>query len=411
MEKKVEVSDLEEGMYVSRLDRPWLDTPFLMEGLLVDNIEDLKQLKQICEYVYIDTDKSTVEIDTKPRSKVKTRSGTSEKNLEKMVLQASGEKYPEMTTVEEELPLAKELNNQISTAVQEIMDDARQGNKISIDSAKGAVTKMKESILRNPSAFMLVSLVKDKDSYIYAHCMNVSALCIVFGRHLGLPSETLDELAIGALLCDIGKTRVTSELINKPGKLTAEEFEEVKKHVEYSLAIMDESGQMSSAAIEIVKTHHERYNGNGYRNGLKGGQIPVLGRMTAIVDSYDAMTSERLYDQAMSPYEAIRKLFGERDQLFQESLIEHFIQAIGIYPVGTIVELSTGEAGIVISQNQVRRLRPKVMLVLDKNKQSLAAGPILDLMTETTDSNDVALEIINTLEPGTYGIDPKEFFI
>jgi HD-GYP domain-containing protein (c-di-GMP phosphodiesterase class II) len=164
-------------------------------------------------------------------------------------------------------------------------------------------------------------------------------------------------------------------------------------------------------SIEIAHTHHERDNGSGYPRKLAAKQIPMFGKIAAIVDCYDAMTSDKAYRSAISSHQALRKLYARKDKEFQPGLIEQFIQCIGVYPVGSLVELTTGEVGMVLSQNRVRRLRPEIMLILDEHKKPIESGAIIDLMKERSDSSGNPLEIKDVLEPGAYGIDTKEFFL
>ncbi|NIO41094.1 MAG: HD-GYP domain-containing protein, partial [Burkholderiales bacterium] len=194
-------------------------------------------------------------------------------------------------------------------------------------------------------------------------------------------------------------------------KLTLAEFKVVQKHVLHSVEIMSNTSGVSPAAIEIAHTHHERNNGSGYPRKLADKEIPVFGKLAAIIDCYDAMTSERVYRPAISSHKALRKLYARRDQEFQTVLVEQFIQCLGVYPVGSLVELSSGEVGVVLSQNRVRRLRPKIMVILDKNKKPTKSAPIIDLMVELTDSSGNPLDIKEVVEPAVYGIDPKEFFL
>jgi len=411
-EKKIDTSQIMIGMYVSRLDRPWSETPFLLQGVYVHGDMDIKLLQKHCHHVYIDTEKTVEPAIPTDRRKIKNRRSRSERRTPNdLDITEPQVVYSDKTSVDEELEVAKELHGKIFDVVHELIDNAKSGNKIDVSNVKAVIKEMKQSILRNPSAFLLLRLLKDKDTYTYTHCLDMSVLCIVFGRHLGMSQEILDDLAIGTLMCDIGKIRLPSELLNKPGRLTKSEFEVIKEHVKHSVAIMEEAGNLSRTAIEVAATHHERFDGTGYLRGLKGSEIPVLGRMAAIVDCYDAMTSERCYSTGVSPHEAIRRLYAWRNELFQDELVEHFIQAIGAYPTGSIVELSTGQVGIVIMQNRIRRLRPKVMLVLDENKKSLGAGPIIDLMKETEDSKGDPLEIVKAGHHDEYGIDPRDYYL
>lgn len=404
MEKKIVTDEVKHGMYVCRLDRPWLETPFLLQGFYVMDDEDICSLKEYCDHVYIETDAPDLELEPTDFSDGKRTWRQTLSDLPKPTTQ-----YKDKTTVGEEIAVVKDLQKEISSTVDEIMNNVRDDKKLDVERTKYVVSNMTESILRNPNAFMWMRTLKDKDSYTYSHCVDSSALAIAFGRYIGLPRAELVDLGTGALLSDIGKVQLPRELLNKPGKLTEKEFEIVKKHVDYSVLIMEKSEGFSKTAIATAATHHERIDGSGYPRGLKGHEIPVLGRMAAIVDCYDAITSDRPYQRALSAYEAIRRLYDWRGSAFQGELVEQFIRTLGTYPTGSIVELSTGQVGIVVSQNPLRRLRPRIMLVLDADKNIYDFAPIVDLLNETQDSKGNPLEIVKTLEPGAYGIEPRDF--
>lgn len=406
METKVATTELTYGMYVCRLDRDWLETPFLLQGFFVQSDKDIHLLREHCEHVYIDT-----EAQKEPAGPEERRSGTDRRRVENTQLAKPTIVYAEANPIEEEIEVAKELREDVFQAIDGIMQNAQEGEKPDLSGAKAAVSRMTESILRSPDAFMWLRSLKNKDTYTYAHCIDSSALSIAFGRNLGLAKQQLEDLGTGALLFDVGKMRVPTELLSKPGPLSDDEFELVREHVAHSVRIMEDAGGISKEAIEIAATHHERFDGSGYPRGLKGGEIPALGRMAGIVDVYDAITSETVYRRAIPPHEAVRRLYAWRGSLFQEELVEVFIQTLGTYPTGSVVELTTGEVGIVISQNRLRRLRPRVMIILDKDKQPYGAGPVVDLIKETEDQHGSPLEIFKVLDPGAYGIDPKEFYL
>lgn len=417
MEIKVSTRDLTPGMYVSRLDRPWLETPFLLQGFYISNDEDIGLLQRYCAHVFVDVERDPPGAQPKAAKRHGRtnshgrRDGAGEPAASHADLPKRVAHYSDASAVEEELEVARGLRDEVSELVAEVMESVRSGKKLDVDRAKVAVGRMTESILRNPDAFMWLRLLKDRDSYTYAHCLDASALAIAFGRHLGLSRSNLEDLGMGALMFDVGKMRLPAELLTKPSALTEAEFEVVKRHVQHSIDIMQDTRGVSAEAIAIAATHHERFDGSGYPRGLSGPEIPLLGRIAAIVDCYDAMTSERLYCPAMSAHEAIKRLYAARDTLFQDELVEQFIQTLGVYPVGSIVELSTGQVGIVIAQNRLRRLRPRVMLVLDEHKQPYGAGPIVDLVKESEDARGRALDIRKVLEPGHYGIDATEYYL
>ena len=419
---KVYATDLMLGMYVCRLDRPWLETPFLMQGFYLDDEDDLRKVREHCRHVYIDTEPHD---STKRKAKSPAQALPIEKAADKRAdpslfvpeftarsgLKKRQQIYPDTTTFAEEIEAAKEIKQELAVATTAFIDGVRSAKKMDISAAKVAVGKMTESILRNPDAFEWLRLLKGKDNYTYSHCWDASALAIAFGRHLGLSKAKLNELAMGALMFDIGKIRVSQEILNKPGPLTPEEFTEVKRHVEHSIEIMASTKNLSDGAIAIAAVHHERHDGSGYPRGFRRTQIPVEGRIAGIVDCYDAITCDRPHASAISPHQAIRKLYAWRDTMFQAELVEQFIQSIGVYPVGAIVELSSGEVGIIISQNRVRRLRPTVLLVLDKHKTFYAEPPIIDLKDVPEDELGNNFEIVATLNPGSYGIDRNQYFL
>lgn len=234
---------------------------------------------------------------------------------------------------------------------------------------------------------------------------------MAFGRHLGLPKKDIKNLGMSALLFDIGKMKVPRELLIKPGRLTKDEYLVIRKHVQHSVEIIENIKGINDAVISIASTHHERFDGTGYPRGLRRNRIPLFGKIASIVDCYDAITSIRPYRKAISPTEALRMLYRQRNRAFQDELVEQFIQCLGVYPTGTLVELNTGEVGIIIAQNAIRRLRPKIMLILNKNKVAYDRFETLDLAIENVDDDGNLLDISRSLQPGTYGIDPKEYYL
>lgn len=404
-EKKLMPHQLQKGMYVSRLDRPWEGTPFPLQGLRINGPNDIRMLEELCGHVYIDVDKSySAAEQSKPKSSKWADHGT--ETISDLKLTS----YPTTTTVESELPHARRYREELLKSINEMMDSVKLGERTNISNIQTGLEKVKESIIRNPSAFMLLRLLKQKDAYTYEHCVDVSALSIIFGRQIGLPREILDELALGAILFDIGKMRIPSEILVKSEKLSDEEADIMRKHVEHGLTIAEEIGQLSDAVLDIIATHHERYDGSGYPNGLQQNHIPILGRIVGIVDCYDAMTSQRNYCPAKSSEAVIRQMYTWRNKLFQDEIVEYFIQAIGIYPVGSIVELSNGEVGIVVSQNDLRRLRPSVMIVLDSDKKPLYTNRIRNLYYETVYNNNIPLNITESVNADKYGLNPRDYF-
>jgi HD-GYP domain-containing protein (c-di-GMP phosphodiesterase class II) len=393
-------------MYVSHLDRPWTETPFPFQGFLVAKESELRGLKRHCAHVFIDVGK-----DLAPSSSTMGSAAPLAAHIPPAPLPRPSVKYEKQAAVEDELKIASEVREAINDKVGECIEDIRSGRAPNLSSVKQAIARMEESIVRNPDAFMWLRQLRKKDADSHTHCIDYSALAVAFGRQLGLPAEQIHELALGALLFDIGKTKIPEKLLSKPGKLSDEEFSIVKMHVEFALGIIDGANGISLQTREMFATHHEHFDGSGYPKRLKGREIPLLGRIAAIIDFYDAVTSDRPYSSAMSPHDAIKYLYTFRNTHYQDELIEQFIQTIGAYPVGTSVELSTDEVGIVIEKNQVRRLLPKVIIVLDANKIPVGNPPIRDLMLEANENWSGFVSIEKSLDPGSHGIDPEDYYL
>ena len=398
-------------MYVSRLDRPWLETPFLFQGFEIRDQSEVAELQRHCRYVFIDIERGEPAKRYMDASKT-TQAQRTERELERLCRVPTAQPvYPDLTSVEDELAPARVSHARACERIGSILDDVRSGRKLNVAAAEQAVNHMIESILRNPDAFMWLTKLKNKDSYAYAHSIDACALAITFGRHLGLPKTELKQVAVGTLLFDIGKMKLPEGLLEKPGRLTEEEFALMQEHVAHSVNLMADTKDISPTSIEVAYSHHERHNGSGYPRGLTSERTSVYGKIAAIVDCYDAITSDRPYSVAVSPHEAIRSLYQWRNIDFQEELVEQFIQCLGVYPTGTLVELNTGQVGIVLSQNRVRRLRPKVMLVLNADKHNYDIAPTIDLMLEDADRQGRILEISRSLDPGSFGIDPTAYFL
>ena len=259
------------------------------------------------------------------------------------------------------------------------MTDLQAANGSTWSKLKDGVDAMVDSILRNPTAFVWLKEMKRRDNYAYQHAMGCAIWAASFGRHLGLERAELQLLALGGLLCDVGKTRLPAELLSKRTPLTAAEVELVHQHVQHGLDIIDSTPDLSPKIREIVATHHERHDGSGYPWRLPGSEIPIFGRIMGVVDSYEAMTSMRPYAKSRSPHQAVNELYQLRGKLFQAELVEQFIQNCGIYPTGSLVELSNGQVAVVTDVHSLKRLRPRVMLLLDADKLPLQQFRVLDL--------------------------------
>lgn len=414
MEIEIDVEKVKMGMFVARLDRPWLGTPFAFQGFWVRNPDTIAHLRSYCSKVWIRTDKKGRATDKEEPGDVDWKDRTMRADREARVIDYLPQKpceYADSARVEDEIDEAQAARKRLCDALDEVVDDIKRERKIAIAGLRDAVGGLTSSVLRNPDACMWLRLVKNRDSYTYYHLLDTSALAIAFGRHLGFSHAELADLGLGAMLIDIGKLKLPQDLITKTGRLTEAEQALTRRHVEYGLELVSQAPGVNPRVLEIVGNHHERYDGKGYPAGLAFRKIPPFARMVAIADYFDAVTSDRPYAQGITPHEAMRKLYDEAERAFQRELVEQFIQCIGIYPTGTLVELTSGEVGVIVGQNRVRRLKPRLMLVLDAAKRPLDPFVELDLMEAEKTAGRDAPSIRRGVEPEQFGINPRQLYL
>jgi HD-GYP domain-containing protein (c-di-GMP phosphodiesterase class II) len=404
MEKIVHVKHLRPGVFVSRLDRPWLGTPFLLQGLRVRSWDQVEELSRCCSYVYIDPEygDDLPEAVDPARHVEETSAAIRVAALSHSPLAA----YP--VEFEKEIGAATDLHRHATQFITGLLDDVRVGRSVNFGGAREVVEEMTQSVLRNPDALLLINQLRETDEYTALHSVRACVLMLAFGRYLGLQRPDLEALGLGGLLHDVGKMRVPAEILNKPGPLTEAEFEAMKAHVVEGVLLLEAVGNIPPGAIEVARCHHERYDGSGYPRGLRGKTLGLFGLIAGIVDVYDAVTSDRVYGQATTPYEALRYIYQQRGTHFDEELVLRFIQCIGIYPVGSCVQMNTGHIGLVISVHPNHRLKPTVLIVLDANGQRYAVPVVTDLLTQGVAAQSAPLEIRSAVSAAQHGIDVRK---
>lgn len=399
--QKIAVADLEIGMYVCRLDRDWIGTPYPLQGVWIREQDDIDQLAHLCRDVFIDVERG------RAPSRGPQRGVLDARRAERTRGTAA---YTDTSTIDAELPLAREAQSRIAAFAGEMLDRVRSGLPISHERVREAVAPMVASILRNADAYLWLETLRERGGYDNGHALNCSALMAVFGRHMGFPPEVLSDMASAGLLLDVGKLRVDPALLARPGPLGAEEMAEARRHVAYGVAIVEADPGVPHEVREAVAGHHERHDGSGYPRGLAGDDIPLLARIAGLVDAYDAMTSDRAYRNGIARHEALQELYRLRGTWFPAELVEQFLQCMGVYPTGSLVELSSGEVAVVMGQNLARRLRPKIMLLTDADKALLPGFRAMDLMMQA-ENDDASVDIVGILAPGAHGLDPVQLFL
>jgi HD-GYP domain-containing protein (c-di-GMP phosphodiesterase class II) len=501
-------------MFVEDLDRPWLDTPFLIQGFLLEEESDLKTLQQLCRHVYIDPLRSTADLlqarpahqpcpaaerslpasglghpqgqASAPRDRGHPTIGNGEPEqsgspagvvvarewggptppmpppaaeaghtstthpwlrplgrVKALVgdltrlrrlgrapsprpafvderkpdpsLAPPGVRllvYPDETPVRAELPRAQKSFARAHEVLDKLSHDMRTGTPVDVQHVDEVVTDMVDSMVINPDALMWIARLRQQHNELYSHGVQVAVYLLALGRHLGFPKDQLGYLGAMGLLLDLGKTALPRDLLDKPGRLTEEEFDLVKQHVEYGLEVVS-SGPTTvrPEILEGIAQHHERLNGLGYPKGLKGQQIGIYGRMAGIADCFTALTSPRPYAEVLSVSDAMMRLYKWGDDLFSQPLVEKLVQAIGVFPVGSLVELSSGEVAIVVRHNRVRRLQPTVLVIAGRDKLPLMRFATLDLLSAGTGATGGQIHVHRGLPAGAYGLDTSACYL
>ena len=414
--RKIDVSQLELGMYVCEVDRPWSETPFLFQGFPLLAKEDLQAVRNACKFVYVDEYRRVIiklgatRSDTSfgPKRKgEQLRSASAQLAKDGRPLKPSQQIKREPLSVE--VQKARVNERKTSALVKEMFFDIQLGRGIDTDACRAVVRDNLQSMLRNESALLWLSRMKSQDDYTGQHCLAVSVMAMGFGRYLGVERAGLEQLGLAGLLHDVGKIRIDSDILNKPGKLTDEEFTLIKAHPGIGRHLLVGHRDLPPIVIDVVYGHHERPDGRGYPRKLGAELIAPFTRIISIVDTFDAITSNRVYDSARSVKDAFKVLMEMRDQQFDSELVLHFIEWLGIFPVGTLVQLHTGEVGLVIEKNVTFKLRPKVVVLIDPEGQR-CAPKFMDMAQICVDQDGMPYRITASLPDGSKGlsmVDPQ----
>lgn len=379
MKQRVEISDLRMGMFVSELDRPWLETPFLFQGFVIETQDELAALQEICEYVYIDASRSSSEAS----------GSTGGINPERFMVD-----YEDVTRSAEPVRLG----------MIKSIDDRRLGRMVDTDPLKETVIALMGGILNNPEAALWLTRIRESDELTAAHSINVAVLSVAFAHHLGMPSEQLHAIGLGAMLHDIGLTAVSSEIIGKADVLTGDEYDAVRRHPVDGLFSVRKGSTLPQVTRDIIRSHHERLDGSGYPDGLSGAEIPQHVLIVGLVDTYDAMVSDRVYRKGIQPSDVLVELSRKAESTFGKKLVQAFIRCVGIYPPGTVVLLNTGAVGVVIASSREARLQPLVMLLRDPEGQPFEHRHVVDL-SHVEQKTGKRWAIDSAVDPADHGID------
>lgn len=395
MYKEIQVKELKVGMFVADTGLPWIEHPYLYaeEGELVSQEAIDRIVRQGFQNAFIDTDRGSY-VSAGPESP--------------MADAPDGLTHaPNLVPIEEEAAVAQKIYEDSVAFARDFMRNAQAEGVVDYEKSEALVDDMIQSVARNHDALVSLSKLRACDEYTYTHCINVAVIAVAFGQFLGLVPEKLKPLGLSGLFHDLGKARVPLDVLNKPGKLTDAEFEVIKAHPLRSYQMLKERQAVGPDILRGIVEHHEKHNGQGYPRGLSGDQISLFGRILALADIYDAITSRRVYKESISPSKSLKIMYGMRDQTFSTAMLVSFVKFLGVYPVGSLVRLSDGTCGVVCESNPYRAHEPVVKVAFDAD---LRAAPIrkVDLF-KVAMAKGRRLEIVECLDHERYGIDPARF--
>ena len=389
---KLPAINLQPGMFVAELDRPWLETPFALQGFVVRDAREVLYVSKFVDHVYVDAEykghPTFMQLATEPDARAQ-----------------KGARLELKTDMRE----ARACFDNAAATLDKVYESLRSGRKGELEAVQEAVNPLIASVFNNQDAVAALLRMKESSAYRYEHGISMAAWAAILGKQIGLHRDALEKLTLGCAMCDVGMTQLSPELLDQPQNLSTQQRRIIQAHPQMGAELVAASGTTDFEVLAIIENHHERMDGSGYPRGMEGAAIPVLARIAGLVDAYDAMITPRPYAPARTSHEAAQELIDGKGTLFQDALVEQFIQAIGLFPTGTLVELNTGEVGIVTRQNDTRRLKPEVVVVLDDSKRRKDPLDIVDLCNQ--DNRERERWIARELLPGSYDIDSEEFFI
>jgi HD-GYP domain-containing protein (c-di-GMP phosphodiesterase class II) len=393
------VSQLVLGMYIIELDRPWLETAFMFQGFELKTKAELDGIKRTCDYVYIDT---TRKRNTKLA--INKISVTSFPNV-----LAHGVPPQKKGSFKKEILRAEKTYSHTEDLMSEFMIKTAQGGSIDGWLAKKAVAECVNSVLQSPDAMLWLTQLKNKHEYAMHHSLNVCVLAIVIGRHLNLPEKDLQNLGLCGLMHDVGKTLIPLHILDKKGALDEEELKIMRSHSVLGYELLRASDHIHGSAIETALTHHERIDGAGYPRRIHQGGISDFSKIIAIADTYNSITNNKPYEASRTHLDAIGILANVSGEQLDPTLVVKFVEGLGIYPPGCLVELTNKAVGIVIEVNEGMKLRPKIVLVRDEEKNPMTEQ-IIDLSKTHFDKKGGAYAIKNVVRAEEWNVDLEQFY-
>ncbi|MBS3935568.1 MAG: HD-GYP domain-containing protein [Sulfuritalea sp.] len=373
MLKKITVDRLVLGMHIREFCGSWMDHPFWRENFVLKDPADLEAVRRCgIREVWIDVGKGLdVAGPTKPESDARVDAA-----LQQVAQPAAP---PPRASITEEMQRAAKICAKGKEAVVSMFQEARMGKAVDHAAATALVEEISSSVMRNPGALISLARLRSVDDYTYMHSVAVCALMVALARQLGLDGKQTREAGMAGLLHDLGKALMPLDVLNKPGRLTEAEFAIMKSHPLEGRRLLVEGRGAGEMTLDVCLHHHEKVDGSGYPEGLRGDAISLFAKMGAVCDVYDAITSNRPYKSGWDPAESIRKMTEWSAGHYDQRVFHAFVRSVGIYPIGSLVRLESGRLGIVVDQTERSLLSPKVRVFFSVKSNAHIPPEVVDL--------------------------------
>ena len=416
--KKIPVEKINVGMYVSALDRPWIDTDFLLEGFFIQDLHDVKKIQKLCEFVYIDIDltmdQTRINIPKELISQQLSEPPLHQKKLSERQsgiskdIPISDMHYDQIISLSNDFLSANQLYKDINHTASELLADIKAQKKVDLSHVKHSATMVVDSVVRNPDALLWLTHLYEKDSHSHHRSLRTTIWAIAFASYLGVKKKQLNNLSTALFLCNIGKAMLSIELLEHEDTLNSEEKKLYENHVNLTLKALKIMGRTPQSVITIIRAHCERYDGSGYPMNLIGNEISFLAQVAGLVTYYEAIMNRRNPKKSFDALRAAEHLYSLRNTQFSAELVDEFIQSIGVYPIGSIVALNSYEIAMVIKQNKKHQLLPQLLILRDKNHNVIHDLQIKDLYTLNHETHSMKTKIIKMYPLGMFNINASE---
>ena len=374
-------SELLVGMFITELDCSWSGTPFPVDGFHVKNPEDIQLVIKHCKSVTINTNLGASPKRAK-RAELTILSSARRSAPSSKALKVDRDAYPVTHTVKQQLDKVYSEYVELQNKFQKVADAVREGNDLELENLDQSIAHMVGFILANPQTLIWILNTESAPLYRTSYCVRAAVWAAMLARQFGVPENEIRLLFSGTLLADIGLHLLPGRLVNKQGRFRKKEFLAYRKHVEFGLELLSQHPELDDRIVRIVRCHHERHDGLGFPRGIQGEQLASLSRFANLAFCFERLLYTNIAQRRVSPANAIARLYKQRELKFPEQFVVEFIQVMGMYPVGSVIELNTGELALVLEQNEHERLSPSVAVITDADKAILDKPELIDLASQ-----------------------------